>query len=83
VLLTLTLPYAIAKTHPLKWQLALQDRKDQKRGIQIRRIEIFRCGEIAASRGGAKSDKNDGATFTTSLLTVPPNNKLAPPVALN
>jgi hypothetical protein len=57
--------------------------RDQERGIQIRRMEIFRCGEIVESCGGAKSDKDGEATFTTSPLTAATNNWLALPVALN
>ena len=49
----------------------------------MRRIEIFRCGEIVEGCGGAKSDKNDEATFKISLLTAPTDIWLAPPVALN
>jgi hypothetical protein len=79
---SLTLPYTIAATHRFITRLAGQHRKDQKGGIQIRRIEIFCSGEFSTSRGGAQSE-NDIATFTASLLTASTSDWLAPPVALS
>jgi hypothetical protein len=61
----------------------ISNTKEQKRGIQIRRMELFRCGEIAESCGGAEFDKDDEATFSTSPLTAATNNWLALAVALN
>jgi hypothetical protein len=46
-------------------------------------MEIFHREEIEESCGGAKSDKNEEVSFTTSLLAAPTNNWLAAPVALN
>ena len=49
----------------------------------MRRMETFRCSEIVAFRGGAKSDKNDKDIIKSSLLAAPVSNWLAPPVVLN